>query len=134
MEFTSALYEWTQEDNKDDRWRVTFSEGLEMLIHLLSPFAPYIGEEMWEKLGKGRSIYFESWPKWKEELLQSETLVLPIQINGKVRGTVEVPAEASEEEIKEEVLKLERVRKYLEGKRIKRFILVPNRLVSIVVE
>jgi leucyl-tRNA synthetase len=134
MEFSAALYEWTQEDNKDERWRVTFSEGLEMLIHLLSPFAPFVCEEMWERLGKGRSIYFESWPKWEEELLQTERIVLPIQVNGKVRGTVEVPAEASEEEIKEEVLKSERVRKYLEGKQIKRFIVVPKRLISIVVE
>jgi leucyl-tRNA synthetase len=134
MEFSSALYGWTQEDNKDERWRVTFSEGLEMLIHLLSPFAPFVCEEMWERLGKGRSIYFESWPKWEEELLQTERIVLPIQVNGKVRGTVEVPAEASEEEIKEEVLKLERVRKYLEGKQLKRFIVVPKRLISIVVE
>jgi len=55
-------------------------------------------------------------------------------VNGKVRGTVEVSAEASEEEIKEEVLKLERVRKYLEGKQLKRFIVVPKRLISIVVE
>jgi leucyl-tRNA synthetase len=134
MEFSSALYGWTQEDNKDERWRVTFSEGLEMLIHLLSPFAPFVCEEMWDRLGKGRSIYFESWPKWEEELLQTERIVLPIQVNGKVRGTVEVPAEASEEEIKEEVLKLERVRKYLEGKQLKRFIVVPKRLISIVVE
>jgi len=134
MEFSSALYGWTQEDNKDERWRVTFSEGLEMLIHLLSPFAPFVCEEMWERLGKGRSIYFESWPKWEEELLQTERIVLPIQVNGKVRGTVEVSAEASEEEIKEEVLKLERVRKYLEGKQLKRFIVVPKRLISIVVE
>jgi len=134
MEFSSALYGWTQEDNKDERWRVTFSEGLEMLIHLLSPFAPFVCEEMWDRLGKGRSIYFESWPKWEEELLQTERIVLPIQVNGKVRGTVEVSAEASEEEIKEEVLKLERVRKYLEGKQLKRFIVVPKRLISIVVE
>jgi leucyl-tRNA synthetase len=134
MEFSSALYGWTQEDNKDERWRVTFSEGLEMLIHLLSPFAPFVCEEMWERLGKGRSIYFESWPKWEEELLQTERIVLPIQVNGKVRGTVEVPADANEEEIKEEVLKLERVRKYLEGKQLKRFIVVPKRLISIVVE
>jgi leucyl-tRNA synthetase len=89
---------------------------------------------MWERLGKGRSIYFESWPKWEEELLQTERIVLPIQVNGKVRGTVEVPADANEEEIKEEVLKLERVRKYLEGKQLKRFIVVPKRLISIVVE
>jgi len=134
MEFSSALYGWTQEDNKDERWRVTFSEGLEMLIHLLSPFAPFVCEEMWERLGKGRSIYFESWPKWEEELLQTERIVLPIQVNGKVRGTVEVPGDANEEEIKEEVLKLERVRKYLEGKQLKRFIVVPKRLISIVVE
>lgn len=134
MEFTAHLQDWAEEENRDERWRVNFSEGLEMLIRLLAPFAPFMGEELWERLGKKESIYLQEWPSWREELLQLETLTLPVQINGKVRGTITIPADATEEEIKEEVLKLERLRQYIGGKEIKRFIVVPKKLVSLVVE
>ncbi|MBC7328457.1 leucine--tRNA ligase [bacterium] len=134
MEFTSSIYDWLQEANKDEKWRVCFSEALEMLVRLLAPFAPFMGEELWEKLGNKDSIYLQQWPSWREELLQTETITLPVQVNGKVRGTITVPAEASDEEIKEEVLRQERLRQYLEGKEIKKMIIVPKRLVSVVVD
>ncbi len=133
MEFTSALYDWAKEE-KNDSLRVSFSEGLEMLVRLLAPFAPFMGEELWEQLGKRESVYIQEWPIWDNKLLQEEIVTLPIQINGKVRGTITVPVGASEEEIKEEVLRLERLKQYLEDRKVKRFILVPERLISLVVE
>jgi len=133
MEFASALYDWTQEE-KNDKWKASFSEGLEMLVRLLSPFAPFLGEELWEWLGKEESIYIQDWPIWRDELLQMETITLPIQINGKIRGTITVSAEASEEEIREEVFRMEKLRQYIGDRKVKRFIVVPKRLISVVVE
>ena len=93
---------------------------LAMMIKVLAPFAPFATEEMWSSLGGEFSVHISEWPKFEEKYLVSETVTLSVQINGKLRGTVEVSPEASEEEVRKAAEEQEKVQKYLaEGKVIK---------------
>ena len=107
-------------------------EGIRMLLLLLAPIAPHITEELWTEAGDGESIHRHAWPKWDEELAAEEVFTLIIQINGKVRDKVEVPVTIGEEEAKELALGRERIQQWLEGKRTRKVIYVPGRLVNIV--
>jgi leucyl-tRNA synthetase len=117
---------------------MTKSENLQLttynlLLRLLSPFAPHITEELWSQLGNKTSITKAQWPKYDPELAKEDKITIAVQINGKLRDTFEVPAEISEEEVKKLALALEKVQKWLEGKEPKKVIYVKGKLVSIVV-
>ena len=105
------------------------------LILLLHPLAPHLAEELWERCGFGSGdLSGQPWPEFDEALTRRETILLPVQVNGKVRATVEVPASTSEEEVREHVLGLDNIKRYLpDSGEIKRMILVPGRIVNIVV-
>jgi len=100
---------------------------------LLSPFAPHICEEMWQKLGGKNSVVTESWPGYNNELIKEDLISLPIQINGKVRSNLNVPPDIAQDELKKLTLNDEKIQKWLENKEIRKFIVVPNKLISIVV-
>ena len=102
---------------------------------LLVPFAPHIAEELWEMAGFGRGgLSCQSWPDWDAAKAAEDMIVVPIQVNGKMRGQVEVPVRTGEEEIKSLVLDMESIQKYVADEAaIKRFIWVPNKIVNIVV-
>ncbi len=111
-----------------------WNEALEIYLKMLAPVAPHISEELWTNhLGKPYSIHQQLWPKVDEAATKEDTIELPVQINGKVRDRVIVPAEASEDEIKSAALASETVQKYLEGKEPKKVIVANKRLVSIVI-
>jgi leucyl-tRNA synthetase len=100
---------------------------------MLAPVAPHIAEELWTvQLGKPYSVHQQSWPKVDEAAAKEDVIELPVQINGKVRDRITVPAEASEEEIKAAALASEAVQKYLEGREPRKIIVAQRRLVSIV--
>jgi leucyl-tRNA synthetase len=101
---------------------------------MLAPVAPHISEELWTNhLSKPYSIHQQAWAKVDEAATKEDTIELPVQINGKVRDRVIVPAEATEDEIKSAALASETVQKYLEGKEPKKVIVANRRLVSIVI-
>jgi leucyl-tRNA synthetase len=108
-------------------------EGVRMLLLLLAPIAPHVTEELWTEVGDGRSIHRQAWPEWDEELAAEEVFTLIIQVNGKVRDKVEVPVTIGEAQAKELALGREPIRRWLEGKNVKKVIYVPGRLVNIVV-
>lgn len=116
--------------------RITIAlEELRTLLLLLAPMAPYITEELWQKLAhtdQYRSIHREAWPVFDEEAIGAETIILPIQINGRVRGRIEVARETTEDEIKRQAFQVTQVQAFLAGKRVTRTIYVPERLVNIV--
>jgi leucyl-tRNA synthetase len=103
-------------------------------IRLLAPLAPHLAEELWERWGFGSGdISRQNWPEVDRKVLVEKTCVLPVQVNGKVRASVEVPVEISDVELRPIVLDLENVRRHLpESGEIKRFILVPGKIVNIV--
>ena len=111
-----------------------WEEAQDIYLRMLAPVAPHIAEELWTKhLGKPYSIHQQAWPKVDEAATKEDSIELPVQINGKVRDRITVPAEASEEEIKSAALASEVVQKFLEGKEPKKVIVANRRLVSIVV-
>jgi leucyl-tRNA synthetase len=107
-------------------------EAAETLLMLLSPFAPHLAEELWQRLGHERSIAFEPWPVADPRLLVAETITLAVQVNGKRRDEIEVPAGASEDEVRSAALAAPNVVRHLEGRTPKKVIVVPGRLVNIV--
>ncbi|EKD58765.1 MAG: hypothetical protein ACD_56C00055G0001 [uncultured bacterium] len=100
---------------------------------LLSPFAPHVAEELWEKLGHKESIFLQSWPEADSNFLKEEEIEMVIQVNGRVRERLMVAADVTEDEIKETALENEKVKIFTDGKEIKKIIFVPGKLVNIVV-
>ncbi len=105
----------------------------QFLILLLSPFAPHLCEEIWNKLEHKNSIFNEPWPEYDEKLIVEDKITLAVQINGKVRDEIIVPADMAEEKVKEKVLASEKVQKWLDEKEPKKIIYVKGKLVSIVI-
>ncbi len=130
MEFTNALVRARPFFWGGELW----DEAVTNLLLLLAPIAPHIAEELWARLGKPYSIHQQSWPTWDEAMLVEETLVLPVQVNGKVRGRITVAADADEETIKAAALAESNVKRYVEGRQIVKIIVPRRRLVSIVVK
>jgi leucyl-tRNA synthetase len=111
-----------------------WNEAQDIYLRMLAPVAPHIAEELWtNQLGKPYSVHQQSWPKFDEAAAKEDSIELPVQVNGKVRDRITVPAEASEEEIKAAALASETIQKYMEGKEPKKVIVANKRLVSIVV-
>ena len=102
------------------------------LLKMLSPFTPHLAEEMWARLGETSSVVTESWPQGNPELAADNVVTLAVQICGKMRGTIEIPANSDNETAQKAALELENVKKQLEGKEIRKIIVVPNRIVNIV--
>jgi len=111
-----------------------WNEAQEIYLKMLAPVAPHIAEELWTNhLGKPYSIHQQMWPKVDEAAAKEDMIELPVQVNGKVRDRITVPADADEETIKSAALASEIVQKYLEGKEPKKVIVAKGRLVSLVV-
>lgn len=110
-----------------------WDEALDIYLRMMAPAAPHITEELWARLGKPYSIHTQPWPEVDEEAARQEEITLVVQVNGKVRDRITVPANIGEEEAKQVALESEGVRKYLDGKQPRKVILVPGRLVNVVV-
>jgi leucyl-tRNA synthetase len=103
-------------------------------VQLISPYAPHLGEELWEMLGNAPSVSTTAWPEWEEELTKEEEVTVVIQVNGKVRAKLDLPAGTEEEKLKELALASERIGKWIDGREIVKIITVPDKLVNIVVK
>ena len=112
---------------KSDAW--TFA--LESLLQVLAPFAPHITEELWSDLGHTATIHVDSWPKWDDNYLVSDTTTIIVQVNGKVRAKFEVPADTSEDDIQSRALSLENVAKFVTSDP-KKIIFIKGKLLNIV--
>ncbi len=107
--------------------------GAEDFVRLLAPLAPHLAEELWAKLGHDESIAFAGWPKADPALLVAETVRLVVQVNGKRRDEIEVPADADEAAVRAAALGSPKVAKFTEGREPRKVIVVPGRLVNVVV-
>ena len=108
-------------------------EAIDALVLLVSPFAPHLAEELWERLGHRGGIAATGWPEWDEAAARDESVEIPVQVNGKVRGRVTVPAEAPDADIEAAALASAEVRPHLEGRQLVKVIVAKGRLVSVVV-
>ncbi len=109
-------------------------EPIKALLLMLSPFAPFMTEELWNKLGNKESIHLQPWPGYDPEIAKEEELTIVVQVNGKVRDTISVPVEAGDEDIKQKALESEKAKSFIADKKIVKTIVVPKKLVNIVVK
>jgi leucyl-tRNA synthetase len=129
MELSNAMGQvWSEESVGRDTW----NECVEKLLLMLAPFAPHITEELWEHTGHTYSIHQQTLPRWDEELAAEDVITLVVQVNGRLRDKLQVPAGISEEEAKHLALESERVKVHVAGKQVARVIYVPGRLVNVV--
>jgi leucyl-tRNA synthetase len=113
--------------------KAVLSYAMEMMVRLIEPYAPHMGAELWQMMG-GTDIWDAPWPVADERFLQAETIELAVQVNGKVRDRVTVPADAAQADILAAAKELPGVAKYLEGATLVKEVVVPGRLVSLVVK
>ncbi|MBI1823319.1 MAG: class I tRNA ligase family protein [Nitrospirae bacterium] len=135
MELFNSVTEYVAVPAKVDKALLKFT--LENFALLLSPFAPHISEELWENLGKSEPIFAPAvrypWPSFDSAELIAEEMTIVIQVNGKLRGKLEIPFQSEAEEIKEMALHDPKVREWIDGKKIGKVIYVEKKLVNIVV-
>ena len=110
-----------------------WNDALRTFVLVLAPFAPHHAEEMWDALGEPYSVHEQAWPAWDEALIRAEEITLVVQVNGKLRDRIEVPAGITEEAAKELALSSARVRPHVEGRELRKSVYVPGRLVNLVV-
>jgi len=131
MELVNAIQAF--EPKNDPHNLPPLKEGVESIIRMLAPFVPHFAEEVWEGLGYTGGIDKAGWPSYDADAVVDEELLIVVQVNGKLRGKVTVPAGADEEMVKAAVMADSKLRASLEGKTIRKFIYVPVKLVNIVV-
>jgi leucyl-tRNA synthetase len=111
---------------------VVLREGLEALTLLIGPMMPHLAEEMWQALGHREPVADAPWPTPDPELARDEQVTIAVQVNGKLRGTIDLPRDAAQRAVEEAALALPQVAKLLDGRAPKRVVVVPNRIVSVV--
>ncbi|MEO1403594.1 MAG: leucine--tRNA ligase [Cyanobacteria bacterium J06635_1] len=135
-QFNTAVSELMKLSNALTDFKATdaevYTEGVQTLVLLLAPFAPHIAEELWQQLGFTESVHREPWPAYEADALVADEITLVIQIMGKTRGTLQVPASASKAELEQYAKDSDIAKKYLDGKQIKKVIVVPGKLVNFV--
>ncbi|MEA2631693.1 MAG: leucyl-tRNA synthetase, partial [Chloroflexota bacterium] len=107
--------------------------AMETFTLLLAPLAPHIAEELWQALGHDQTLAYEPWPTYDPALLKDEEIVIPVQVNGKLRGRVIVPADAGRDAIEAAARRDEHIAALIEGKTIRKVVVVPGKLVNFVV-
>jgi leucyl-tRNA synthetase len=116
-----------------DPGNATATEGLSILLRLLSPITPHIAHRLWRELGFGEDIMRASWPEPDPAALEQDEVELVVQVNGKLRGSIRVPKAADKQAIQELAVSNANVKKFIEGQAIKKIVVVPGRLINLVV-
>jgi leucyl-tRNA synthetase len=117
--------------SEDIAWIRRF--GYEVIVQLIGPIMPHLGEELWQQLGHKTMLALAPWPKPSQELLVDDTVTVAVQVNGKLRATIELPKDLKNEQAELEALALENVQRATNGKTPRRVIVVPNKVINVVV-
>jgi leucyl-tRNA synthetase len=133
MEFVNELYAVEAAIAAGKFPEAIVREAMRNLVLMLAPFAPYIAAELWQELGESTDLLRQPWPKFDPALAKEDVVEVAVQVNGKLRGRVTVPADASEDETREAALRDEKVKAAIAGKQIVKIIVIPRKLVNIVV-
>jgi len=128
MELVNAIYAFEGRKEHPEVLR----EALESVVRLLSPFVPHISAELWSCLGHEQSLEETGWPQWDEDALVADEILIVVQVNGKVRGKLTVPAGADHAEVEKRALAEPNVARFVEGKTVRKVIVVPGKLVNVV--
>jgi leucyl-tRNA synthetase len=111
-----------------------WEEAVDSLLLMLAPPCPHVAEELWARTGRPYSIHQQAWPRWDESIAAEEVIPLVVQVNGKVRDRVEVPADVDQETARTLALQTEGARRHISDKEVVKVVVVPGRLVNIVVK
>ncbi|HEV8060391.1 MAG TPA: leucine--tRNA ligase, partial [Gemmataceae bacterium] len=133
MRFNTAIAAMMEFVNYVTRLEVRPKRALEPFILLLAPFAPHVAEELWRLLGHGDTLAYEPWPTFDPAFTKDDAIEVPVQVNGKLRSKLSVPADADQETLRSLALADEKIKALIDGKQIKKVIVVPGKLVNIVV-
>lgn len=131
MELINEMYKYKELDGRNS---AVIKEGIEAIVTIISPFTPHLGEELWQMIGKEGSVFDISWPEYDEKALVKDEVEVVVQINGKVRGRMNVPTEISRDDMQAAALEDEKIKELVEGKTIVKVIAVPKKLINIVVK
>ncbi|HKX13474.1 MAG TPA: leucine--tRNA ligase [bacterium] len=134
MELLNKVGEVPRAEWESGEGKALLAETLDALVLLLSPFVPHFSEEAWKSLGHPRSLLETPWPSFDAEATVAETVTVIVQVNGKLRGRIELPPQVTEEEVKKLVDSDEKIRAHLEGKELVKTIFVPGKLLNLVVK
>jgi len=133
LKFNTAISELMKFINEATKATAVPRAWFEAFVKIMSPFAPHVAEELWQRLGHRSTIAYQPWPTWDESKLATDTIKIAVQIGGKLRGEIEVPADATQESILAAAKADEKVQPFIAGKAIKKEIYVKGRLVNLVV-
>ena len=137
MELVNELYAFSSADKIAQIDRpgalAVLDEAVDALLRMLSPFAPHMCEELWEAFGHTAGVVAAGWPEYDEAVAKASEIVVPVQVNGKLRGRVTVPAGATDDQLREAALADPQVKAHLDGKTVKKVVVAGSKLVSIVV-
>ncbi|EMG37047.1 leucyl-tRNA synthetase [Desulfocurvibacter africanus PCS] len=133
MELVNELYHAKDELRATDQGKAALSSAVATVLTVLSPVAPHICEELWRTIGNAGLVCAEPWPTWDETALARDEITVVVQVNGKLRGKLVVPADSSEDAVRQAALGDENVVRHLEGKTVRKVVVVPGKLVNIVV-
>lgn len=109
------------------------------LVKVISPFVPFVAEDLWQDINKysewekENSVHLQEWPIFNESLIEDSIVTIPVQINGKVRANIEINRDEDEESVKSKVVENEKIKKYLDGKDIKKVVYIPNRIINLII-
>lgn len=134
MELVNLIYYTAEKKGIGSYDTETLKETIRIIVLLIAPFVPHISEEIWSSIGGKDSIFYSRWPSYDEKLIASDKITLPVQINGKLRSKVEVDGNIEEEKIKKIILEDPKIKPYIDGKKVHKWIIVSGKLVNIVVE
>jgi len=134
MELLNALSTTAQDDLRLKEGLALIKGGLETLIVLIAPIVPHVASELWESLGRSEHLSEVPWPNYSHEALVEEELLIVVQVNGKVRDRITVPANLNQEQVETTAVAAPKVRSFLDGKKVHKVVYVPRRLVNIVTE
>lgn len=132
MELTNAMIDFARKT--DLAGTTLWQKAAQTLLVLLAPITPFLAEELWQSTGGAGSVHKQNWPVHDEKALVESTVVLPVQVNGKLRDQIELPADVDEAGARKAAEASEKVQKYIEGTQIIKFIYVPKRMISFVVK
>ncbi|MEM5785739.1 MAG: leucine--tRNA ligase [Syntrophobacteraceae bacterium] len=133
MELVNQIYQVLENKPQDRALWPVLREAIETMIILSSPMVPHISEELWSALGHDKLLLETTWPKWDESAIEAEEVLIVVQVNGKLRSRITVPADATKEEVESASLLDARVQEFIGEKPVKKVVVVPKKLVNIVV-
>lgn len=133
MELVNQAYQMLESDEKNEQFWPVMRKAVETVIVCISPMVPHIAEELWQSIGYQESVINTSWPTWNEGALQTEEVLIVVQVNGKLRSKITVPSDAAREELERAAVEDAKIQDFIAGKKVKKVVVVPNKLVNIVV-